>query len=270
MRAHDIVVVGGGLVGMAVAYGLLRRGFGVVVTDEGDAAYRAARGNFALVWVQGKGDGLPRYASWTRASADLWPAFADELEDRTGLDLEYSRRGGVSVCFSEEELSALQARLERVAREAIKRMSTRHGGQGGAAKQPWRFYVDLKSLVPCLFGQLIHRHGSGGLPGIIDQNVDTLTPIHELPPQTHNLVGPFEIRLEVAALAGTGRVQQLLNSLPVAPVVSSDYGAVFKQVGGHLKSDAATGAGHENTLALQSTSDFAGVPYVLPSPLLLL
>ena len=118
MRAYDIVVVGGGLVGMAVAYGLARRGFGIAVTDEGDAAYRAARGNFALVWVQGKGTGVPRYASWTRASADLWSAFADELEDRSGINLEYSRRGGISICFSEAELSALQARLERIAIEA--------------------------------------------------------------------------------------------------------------------------------------------------------
>ena len=68
MRAYDTVVVGGGLVGMAVAYGLAKRGINVAVADEGDAAFRAARGNFALVWVHGKGGGLPRYASWTRTS----------------------------------------------------------------------------------------------------------------------------------------------------------------------------------------------------------
>ena len=31
----------------------------MVLLDEGDIAYRAARGNFGLVWVQGKG---ARYA----------------------------------------------------------------------------------------------------------------------------------------------------------------------------------------------------------------
>ena len=65
----DVVVIGGGLVGSAVAWGLGRAGARVVVLDEGDDALRASRGNFGLVWVQGKGDGMPEYAAWTRNSA---------------------------------------------------------------------------------------------------------------------------------------------------------------------------------------------------------
>ena len=118
MRAYDTVVVGGGLVGMAVAYGLARRGVGVAVADEGDTAFRAARGNFALVWVHGKGGGFPRYASWTRTSVDLWPSFADELKDRTGIDIDYSKRGAVHICFSDDEVAEQQAKLEQVAAEA--------------------------------------------------------------------------------------------------------------------------------------------------------
>ena len=55
----DVAVVGGGLVGSAVAWGLARQGARVAVFDEGDTALRASRGNFGLVWVQGKGDGMP-------------------------------------------------------------------------------------------------------------------------------------------------------------------------------------------------------------------
>ena len=58
MRQHtelDTLVIGGGVVGMAVAYGLARAGERVRLLDEGDDAFRAARGNFGLVWVQGKG-----------------------------------------------------------------------------------------------------------------------------------------------------------------------------------------------------------------------
>jgi glycine/D-amino acid oxidase-like deaminating enzyme len=118
VRAYDTVVVGGGLVGMAVAYGLARRGTGVAVVDEGDVAFRAARGNFALVWVHGKGGGFPRYASWTRTSADLWPEFASELKSGTGIDVAYSKRGAVHICFSDEEMVTQRARLELVAAEA--------------------------------------------------------------------------------------------------------------------------------------------------------
>ena len=42
----DVVVIGGGLVGAAVAWGLGRAGAKVVVLDEGDYAIRASRGNF--------------------------------------------------------------------------------------------------------------------------------------------------------------------------------------------------------------------------------
>ncbi|MCH1999329.1 FAD-dependent oxidoreductase, partial [Achromobacter xylosoxidans] len=65
---YDAVVIGGGLVGSAVAYGLRRELDHVAVLDEGDVAYRASRGNFGLVWVQSKGMGLPRYGVWTMTS----------------------------------------------------------------------------------------------------------------------------------------------------------------------------------------------------------
>jgi len=74
--AHDFAVVGGGLVGSAIAWGLARLGQRVIVLDQGDFAYRASRGNFALVWVQSKGLGMPEYAGWTKRSSDGWAGFA--------------------------------------------------------------------------------------------------------------------------------------------------------------------------------------------------
>ena len=82
--SFDAVVVGGGLVGAAVAYGLQRGGLATVVLDEGDVAHRASRGNFGLVWVQSKGLGAPHYQHWTHASAREWPALAATLGAETG------------------------------------------------------------------------------------------------------------------------------------------------------------------------------------------
>ncbi|WP_186151698.1 FAD-dependent oxidoreductase, partial [Burkholderia gladioli] len=53
-RGFDVVVAGGGLVGMALAWGIARAGKRVAVCDGDDIAFRAALGNFGLVWVQGK------------------------------------------------------------------------------------------------------------------------------------------------------------------------------------------------------------------------
>jgi len=103
---YDAVVIGGGLVGSAVAYGLRRALDHVAVLDEGDVAYRASRGNFGLVWVQSKGMGLPRYGVWTMASAGAWPQLADELLEQTGVDVHLEQRGGLHVSLSDEEMQA--------------------------------------------------------------------------------------------------------------------------------------------------------------------
>lgn len=109
----DVAVVGGGLVGSALAWGLARAGQTCQVFDEGDTALRTARGNFGLVWVQGKGASMGRYALWTLAAAQLWPAFAAELEAATGLDLAYSR-GGLRYALDEADLAGAVAQLETI------------------------------------------------------------------------------------------------------------------------------------------------------------
>lgn len=102
----DFLIIGGGVVGMAVAYGLLRRGQKVIMLDEGDDVLRASRGNAGLTWVQGKGVGMPRYAELSLQSSDAWPFFASELSERSGVPLEYSRRGGIDICFDVQEAEA--------------------------------------------------------------------------------------------------------------------------------------------------------------------
>jgi len=118
MTRHDAIVIGGGLVGAAIAYGLTRLGLKPVLLDEGDVAHRASRGNFGLVWVQSKGLGAPHYQRWTRASAGEWPALAGELGARTGLDVGLRQPGGLHVCLSDEEMEARAAYMAQLAREA--------------------------------------------------------------------------------------------------------------------------------------------------------
>jgi len=110
----DVAVVGGGLVGVATAYGLAREGCRVVVLDEGDRAVRASRGNFALVWVQSKGLGLAPYAGWTIRSSEAWAGFAQLLKDETGLDVCFQRPGGFHLALSEKELEARANVLRRL------------------------------------------------------------------------------------------------------------------------------------------------------------
>jgi octopine oxidase subunit B len=113
-REFDIAVIGGGLVGSAIAWGLASTGKRVAVLDEGDAGSSASRGNFALVWVQGKGLGLSQYGVWTLRSAESWTAFADMLLVQTGIDVHYRRPGGFQLALSEIELAHRAAEMRRL------------------------------------------------------------------------------------------------------------------------------------------------------------
>ena len=108
----DAIIVGGGLIGLSVAYGLARRGHDCLLLDSSDTDFKAARGNFGLVWVQGKGAGFPAYADWTMRSSELWPELRDELQEHNDRSLALEQDGGIHICLSEEEFEARKAQLE--------------------------------------------------------------------------------------------------------------------------------------------------------------
>jgi len=114
MQAEELIVIGGGVVGAAIAYGAARAGAPVTLLDQGDIAHRASRGNFGLVWVQSKGDKLPRYARWSRDAVKFWPALAKELLELTGVDVALQQRGGFWIGFNDAEMQAREAMLARL------------------------------------------------------------------------------------------------------------------------------------------------------------
>lgn len=114
VRESEFLVLGGGLLGLSIAYGLARLALEVTVLDEGDDAFRATRGNFGLVWVQNKGLTLPAYAAWSRDAAALWPELASDLLAETGIDVALHQPGGFFFCFSEQEMEARAASLRQI------------------------------------------------------------------------------------------------------------------------------------------------------------
>ncbi len=99
----EVIVVGGGVIGVSLAYGMVKNGAKVILIDKVDNRLTASRGNFGLVWVQGKGKGMPRYVEWSIEATEKWPEFAENLETESGFNLNYEKTGGLDICLGEEE-----------------------------------------------------------------------------------------------------------------------------------------------------------------------
>jgi hydrogen cyanide synthase HcnC len=185
-REYDVAVIGGGLVGAAIGWGLAHAGQRVAVLDEGDVAYRASRGNFALVWVQSKGLGMPEYAAWTRRSSDSWAGFAQILQEETGLDVAFQRPGGFHLCLSESELAArantmrrlhnqprmMQYPYEILERAAVEKMLPRIGPEVvGGSYCPLDGHCNSLRLLRALHAGL-KQHGADDLPSHIVEKIE--------------------------------------------------------------------------------------------------
>lgn len=112
-QASEITIIGGGVVGLSTALGLLRAGQRVRVLDGADSDLRASQGNFGLVWLQGKGADFAPYARLTRDAVAAWPDFAALLQDLTGCDLALEQPGGYEFFTDPAELAAYATDLAR-------------------------------------------------------------------------------------------------------------------------------------------------------------
>jgi glycine/D-amino acid oxidase-like deaminating enzyme len=157
----DVIVIGAGTVGASIAYGLARRGQRVTVLDGDDADFRAARANFGLVWLQGKGASLPAYQALTRNSVDRWPGFCDELSECAAMDLQYERKGGLDFCIGDAAFDARMQELKRLHNQP-------HGLQAD-----WEM-VDRTRLANLLPGITLGREVAGATFGKHDGHTNPL------------------------------------------------------------------------------------------------
>ena len=101
--SYDIIIVGGGISGAAIAYGLAIKGCNVAMIDAPTQTNKASRTNVGLIWCQSKFLHLPDYARWGFHSASLFPEITDELERVSNIEIPVNYRGGVIACIGDEE-----------------------------------------------------------------------------------------------------------------------------------------------------------------------
>ncbi|HBB81699.1 MAG TPA: FAD-binding oxidoreductase [Sulfitobacter sp.] len=114
-RTPEITIIGGGIVGLSVALGLLQAGRTVQVLDGADGDARASQGNFGLIWGQGKGWNFAPYANWTMDALAAWPAFAQLLQELSGINLALDQSGGYEFFTDVQEMAGFTAEMTQQA-----------------------------------------------------------------------------------------------------------------------------------------------------------
>jgi glycine oxidase len=107
-RVSDVLVVGGGIVGLVTAWRAAQRGFATAVVDPepGGGAAQVAAGMLAAVTELHYGE--QTLLGLNLASARRYPDFAAELTELTGHDLGYRRCGTLAVALDADDRAHLR------------------------------------------------------------------------------------------------------------------------------------------------------------------
>ena len=158
----DVVVVGGGVAGLAAARELGRRGLAAVVIESAAACGAGASGAAAgMLAPQAEADRADALFELLCASREMYPAFAEALGEEAGVDVELDRTGTLYLAFSAEDEEEVERRfawqsraglaVERVTAEEVRRLEPQVSPHVRAALRfPRDWQVENRLLVRAL------------------------------------------------------------------------------------------------------------------------
>lgn len=141
----EILIIGGGVVGLALGWRLRREGARVSIVDRGGCGRGTERASAGL--LQAAPDVAakhPELLSLTLPAHRAWREFADELEAASGIPLGYGTRGLLVASLDESDDAVLDAREARYREHSLpaERLT------GAAAKRKeWSLTPDVRSAL---------------------------------------------------------------------------------------------------------------------------
>jgi glycine oxidase len=107
----DVIIVGGGIIGCAIAFFLARAGVRPLILDRGKVGGEASSGAAGMLTAQAHTDEPGLLFDLKLASRALYEPLAEELRQRTDLDIEYRRLGHLVPALTEEENELVGTRV---------------------------------------------------------------------------------------------------------------------------------------------------------------
>jgi len=108
---HDVIVIGGGAIGLSIAREVAARGGTVLVLDRGMAGEPSSWAAAGMLAPQSEAEHPDPLFHLCVASLHMYRAWADHLREQTGIDPEYADPGLLFLAATEHALEALKSRL---------------------------------------------------------------------------------------------------------------------------------------------------------------
>jgi len=114
-----VIIVGGGIIGLSIAYKLLKLGIDIVLLEKeilGKGASWVAGGMLAPQSEGLEGD----FLQFCLSSREMYPSFVEEIESDTGIETGYWNCGILKLAFSKQEEDEIKKDIERYKKLGLK------------------------------------------------------------------------------------------------------------------------------------------------------
>ncbi len=107
MRAHDVVIVGAGIIGSTIALRLAQEKLRVALVERNEPGGEASWAAAGMLSPVPDSPGAIPLVPFGRASLDLYPQFIEEIEESSGQRTGYRDEGTIELLFSADAERAL-------------------------------------------------------------------------------------------------------------------------------------------------------------------
>jgi glycine oxidase len=119
----DVIVIGGGVIGLSVALELAGQGAAVTVLEQADFGREASWAGAGILPPGNLDAAVSPEARLRALSHSLWPDWSESLAAETGIEIGYARCGGLELrtgAGAEEDLDDLPSEIESWRRQGVR------------------------------------------------------------------------------------------------------------------------------------------------------